>query len=179
MSEKKMVNRSAAIALGVICIVVVAGLIGAFAYFVSDKNSTISSLNTQINQLNSNVTSLQDQVNDLNDSLGLGKVSGWINESITVNQPAGSYSSWNFSAPYAGTIEVLVAPPTVNCTYIRVLWNYSQMNIQYDYQTIGRQQNGQQYAAFPVLPTSNVEIRIGNTVPGEIEYILISIAYWY
>jgi hypothetical protein len=82
MSEtkpKKMVRRSVAIALGIICIVLVGGFGGAVLYTVtllndkdkqiaslnaqiSKENNTISSLNSQISQLNSNVTNLQNQV---------------------------------------------------------------------------------------------------------------------
>ncbi len=74
MSERKMVRRSVAVALGVICVVVIAGLIGAFAYYVYDKNNTISSLNSQISQLNSNATNLQNQNNQLQTQLN-GNVS--------------------------------------------------------------------------------------------------------
>jgi hypothetical protein len=66
---KKMVSRSVAIALGIICIVLVASLAGAFAYYVNDKNNTISSLNSQLSQLNSNVTNLQNQVASLNSTI--------------------------------------------------------------------------------------------------------------
>ena len=74
MSEKKTVRRSVAIGLGIICIVVVAGLVGALAYYnytpiINDKDKTISSLtaeigqlNSEINQLNSTILNLQGQV---------------------------------------------------------------------------------------------------------------------
>ena len=59
---KKMVSRNVAIALGIICIILVVGLVGAFAYYIltmNDKNNTISSLNTQISQLTTNNTNFQ------------------------------------------------------------------------------------------------------------------------
>lgn len=49
MSEKKMVRRSVVIALGMVCIVLMAALVGFFAYHVlttSDKNNTNSSTGT-------------------------------------------------------------------------------------------------------------------------------------
>lgn len=79
----KTVKRTTAIALGAICIVLIASLGGALAFYnsammnkdnivvskgnqiaslnaqLSNQNSTISSLNTQNSQLSSNVTSLQ------------------------------------------------------------------------------------------------------------------------
>lgn len=66
MSEKKFVRRSVAIGLGTICVIVVAGLVGAFAYYhytpiISDKDATLSFLNSEINQLNSTLLSLQEQ----------------------------------------------------------------------------------------------------------------------
>jgi uncharacterized protein HemX len=96
MSEikpKKMVRRSVAVALGIICIVVVAGLVGGFGYFmlvvddkdntislltsqmsnkdtqISQLNSTISSLNSRISQLNTNATSLRNQIDSLNSNV--------------------------------------------------------------------------------------------------------------
>jgi prefoldin subunit 5 len=62
---KKMVRRSVAIALGIICVVVVAGLAGTFAYYVNDKNNTISSLDSQISNLQNQISSLQNQKNTL------------------------------------------------------------------------------------------------------------------
>jgi uncharacterized coiled-coil protein SlyX len=57
---------------------VVAGLVGAFAYYANDMNNTISSLNTQISsknsqisQLNSNLTNLQNQVTSENSTISL------------------------------------------------------------------------------------------------------------
>jgi predicted PurR-regulated permease PerM len=59
---KKLVSRNVAIALGIICIILVVGVVGAFAYYmpmINDKNNTISSLNTQISQSTTNNTNLQ------------------------------------------------------------------------------------------------------------------------
>lgn len=67
--ERKVVGRSLVIALGTIFIVVLAGVVGAFSYYIIDKNNTIASLNTQISQLNANVTSLQIQVASYNSSI--------------------------------------------------------------------------------------------------------------
>lgn len=63
MSEKKVVRRSVAIALGIICIIFIAGLGGVMAYYstvVNDKNTTYGSYasshshtNSEFNALNS------------------------------------------------------------------------------------------------------------------------------
>jgi hypothetical protein len=52
-------------ALGIICIILVACLGGAIATYtliINDKNTTISSLKSQISQLNSKTTNLQNQI---------------------------------------------------------------------------------------------------------------------
>ena len=54
MSEKKVVGRGVAIGLGIICILLAVGLVGAFAIYMpalARANSLISSLQTQNNQL--------------------------------------------------------------------------------------------------------------------------------
>jgi hypothetical protein len=63
--ETKTSRKSVLIALGIICIILVACLVGVVATYtlmINDKNNTISSLNYQISQLNSTVTNLQKQV---------------------------------------------------------------------------------------------------------------------
>ncbi|MEM3761003.1 MAG: hypothetical protein QXZ02_07860 [Candidatus Bathyarchaeia archaeon] len=62
MSEKKVVGRKVAIALGIVAIILLVGLVGAIANYTSiinGKDNTIASLNSQI-------ANLQNQVNDLN-----------------------------------------------------------------------------------------------------------------
>jgi len=69
---KKMVGRNVAIALGIICLVLLAGLVGGLGYFtqvINDKNNTISSLNSQISQLHSNITDLQTQIEGYNNTI--------------------------------------------------------------------------------------------------------------
>jgi len=68
MSEKKVVGRNVAIALGIICIVLAVGLVGAIANYtsiISGKDNTIASLNSQINSLNSEIASLNLQIGNL------------------------------------------------------------------------------------------------------------------
>jgi len=66
MNEKKMVSMNVAIAMGIICVVVVAGLVGAFAYYANDKNNTISSLNSQIASLNTQISGQNNTISSLN-----------------------------------------------------------------------------------------------------------------
>jgi uncharacterized coiled-coil protein SlyX len=92
-SQKKVVGRTVAIVLGMVCIVLVAGLVGAIAVYTpmvnnlesqtAEKDNTISSLNSQISALNSSlnqissstsskdsqIAALNSQVADLNSQI--------------------------------------------------------------------------------------------------------------
>jgi hypothetical protein len=101
LSEKKTARRSVAIALGIICIVLASGLVGALVYYVSlvnDKDSAISVLNSQISQLTSNVTNLQNQVTGLQT-----QVNELLKDFSLYNDEFGNVSvvspSYNFSPP--------------------------------------------------------------------------------
>jgi hypothetical protein len=153
IQPKKMVRRNVAVALGIICIILVAGLVTVYASMVNalaDKDTTISSLSIQ-------KIFLDNQIGDLNDTLHMRKSATWAYEE-NVSQPAGSYSVLNFAAPYAGRIDVFVDYSTANNTYIRVIWSSSAMD--YDKLVDNVTHSGQ---PFPVLPDSNVEVRIGNS----------------
>ena len=83
MSEKKVVSRNVAIALGIIVIIVLVGLVGAIADYTSvinDKDSQIQTLTNQKNQLqtwlkgnityyDSQIASLQNQISNLNSQI--------------------------------------------------------------------------------------------------------------
>jgi predicted PurR-regulated permease PerM len=162
MSERKVVGRNGAIALGIICIILVAGLIVAVANYTSiikGKDDTIASL--------------QNQMSDLNSIINLQKSTVWVNDQ-TVSQPASSYTYWTVSADYAGYISVQVQTSTTTNTYVRVRW--SAYGVNYDQQiTVGTSGT----AVFPVLPCSNIEIRVGNSnlVNGASETVTITYHY--
>jgi hypothetical protein len=66
---KKMHSRSVAVALGIICILLIAGLGGAVAYYtvkLNDKENQINSANNTINQLNANMTDQNSTIVSLN-----------------------------------------------------------------------------------------------------------------
>jgi hypothetical protein len=63
--ETQISRKGIILALGIICIILIAGLVGTIAAYISmidDKNNTISSLNTQISKLDSSVTRLKQQI---------------------------------------------------------------------------------------------------------------------
>ena len=138
--EGKIAGKSVLGALGIICIVLTAGLIATIAAYrsiVQERDSTISSLNSQISSLNSQATNLQDQITLLKtqlngllnatatsasvDEISLNP-SAWLNKTVAVEgnltgpyDYAGLYVyAWNYKLSSNGiTIGVfsLVGPP--------------------------------------------------------------------
>jgi len=100
----------------------------------------------------------------------LGMYTDWL-YSPNVIVLANSYTDWTFSASYAGYVSVYVktrnisamaftdvATPIEANAYVRVI--YSAYGVQYDNRVnVGTEGT----AVFPILPCSNIEIRVGNT----------------
>jgi outer membrane murein-binding lipoprotein Lpp len=108
MTETKIPRKRIVIALGVICVIMVACLSGVIAFYtfvLNDKNNTIASLRSQVSELNSNVTNLQNQLNTiLNRSsyiedMVMSDPSAWFNKTVIVEG--------NLSASY----EIATYPP--------------------------------------------------------------------
>jgi hypothetical protein len=165
MSERSVVRRSIAIAVGIVCILLIASLGGILAYYVpivSEKDKSMSSLNHAYNEYvrshsynNSDYIALEDKLGEINSVLNLTERVIW--EEGSVNQPAGSYTNLTESANYAGYV-VVGGSSTSNYTYVRVI--YSSHGVNYDNQiSIG----SFGVARFPILPSPNIEIRVGNT----------------
>jgi len=177
MSEKevvgrKVVGRNVAIALGIICIILAVGLLGAIV-IISGKDNTITSLNSQITEKD-NIISLKNST-------------VWVNNQ-TVSQYIGPggfhwWTSWTFSAGYAGYVSVNVTSSTTNNTYAQVIWcstpspNTYPHGISYDsgLRMVGT--SGTAY--FPILPSSSIEIRVGNTNPLSGATETVTITYHY
>jgi hypothetical protein len=147
--EAKMVSKNVPIALGIICIILLVGLLEAIL---------------QISSLNS-------KVNDLTDIANLNESMVWVNDT-TVTQTASNYTHWFFTPRYAGYVSVNVLSSTTSNTYVRVIYIFGAVN--YDNQiSVGVSGT----AVFPVSyayipPTQNTllpplippfEIRVGNT----------------
>jgi DNA-binding transcriptional ArsR family regulator len=88
---KKIVGRSVAIALGTICILLIASLGGTLAYYtmtIHNKENELASANSTISQLNTNVTNLQNQNKQLQTWLVgnltlLDQTETWLNDNVT------------------------------------------------------------------------------------------------
>jgi chaperonin cofactor prefoldin len=85
MSEKKVVGRNVAIALGIICIILAVGLVGAVANYtsiISGKDNTIVSKDSQIQTLTSQKNQLQTWLEG-NETL-LNETQTWLNGNRTL-----------------------------------------------------------------------------------------------
>lgn len=168
VKEKKVVSRTVAIALGILCIFLIAWIGGTVAYFsmmVKDNDDTISS---QVSQ----ISDLQNQVSDLNGALNMSKSIVWIS-SQTVSSPYNSYYSWvPLRVTCAGYVSVTVESSTSNDTYVHVI--YSAYGVNYDqWRAVGP---GGTFV-FPVLPTSSLGIYVGASNASST--VTVTITYYY
>jgi peptidoglycan hydrolase CwlO-like protein len=257
MAEKKLVNRSIVITLGLLCVTLVAAMVGTAIYYsnmndaytaththadseyaslttqLAIANENISSLNnqlstlqidlankstqstdlqTQVNTLasqlkyenstirtiedyynsliyvlntqvhdtaielttaNTQITSLQNQINALNDIANLSISTIWVNNQ-TVNQQAGSYTTWSQSASYAGYVSIQISSSTTSSTYANV--TYSSHGVNYNSQ-INVGINGIAY--FPILPSPNITVAVGNGLANGNATENVTVTYYY
>jgi hypothetical protein len=141
MNEKKVVSKRVFIELEIVCIILIACLVGATLLYSS-----------QVNDKNSQISSLQSQVYELNKTINLSNWDYWVNQE-TISQPQDSWTNWTFNADYAGYVSVQVYNSTILNPSARVVYAYQDIN--YDQQEEGPTE------AFPVMP-SNIKISVGN-----------------
>jgi len=126
MSEKAMVSRSVAIALGIICIILIAGMVEIWLL--------ISSLNSQVSQLSINVKNLQNQVDNLTSILNL-------DEPYAHSQLL-AYPTVNIDANNSTSGWILDWTPTTEIRIIRIqVWMGNPTNVTWEgdtYVTIGK-----------------------------------------
>jgi uncharacterized coiled-coil protein SlyX len=123
--------------------------------------------------LSGNITSLQSQMNNLTNIVNLANSTVWVNDQ-TISQPHESSTSWTESANYAGYISINVLSSTTNSTYAHVV--YSADGVNYD-NPISVGTNGTAY--FPVLPSSNITVEVGNKNPVNGATETVTITYYY
>lgn len=110
MSEKRVVRRSLAVGLGMICVILIVGVVGAvvaYSSIVSGKDNAIASKDSQIASLNSQLSSLESQVSSLNAQVAnlqnqVDNLTNWLNVTAT---PAGK-SALDLSALVNETVVV-------------------------------------------------------------------------
>jgi uncharacterized protein YpmS len=186
-SQRKIVSKAMVIALGLICIILAAGLVGAIAVYmpmasnlesqIAEKDSTISSLNSQVSSLTSQVLALQADIEQFNSTIedykaaqeAFNSQAEFYANVISLNMSAPLFISQSFTlaANTSGTIytgDILYTgyisvsvESSSNTTYLQVA--YPSYGVNYN-QTVTVGTGGA--AAFPVLP-GGITVVIGNT----------------
>jgi hypothetical protein len=121
---------------------------------------------------NNQIASLQNQIDAFNAIGNLTVSTVWVNNQ-TVTQAAGNFTVWSESASYAGYVTIQVSSST-SSTYANV--TYSSHGVNYNTQTnVGT--NGIAY--FPVLPSSNIKVTVGNTLTSGTATENVTVTYYY
>lgn len=204
-SKKRTSWNNLATALSMICIVLLASLIGVIAFYlpiVNDLDSQIIEKDLNIFELNTNASSLKSQISDLQDTIDQK------DNEITDLRESGEYLN-SLTAHYLSILflnesSYLVAQreittnandsimiyqynldyagyvsvnveSTSNTTYVQLLYTYNGVNYNQNV-TVG--ESG--IAHFPVLPTM-IEIWVGNTETsnGDSVNATITAIYYY
>ncbi|HXX87326.1 MAG TPA: hypothetical protein VEH86_02635 [Candidatus Acidoferrum sp.] len=172
MSEERVVRRSVANILGLLCVILAVVVAGVLAYYTT----TINGKNFQISSLNSQVTNQQDQIGDLTSILNLNNSTIWVNGE-NVSSPANGYAVWSSTGiviPYAGYVSVQVDSYSASLNnYVQMVWTSHEL--AFDYKE-GFSNNGTM--VFPILSTPNLEIDIG-TVDHSTATFNVTITYYY
>jgi cell division protein FtsL len=167
--EKKVVGKTVAIALGIICIILTVGLVGTIVKYtsmISDKDSTISSQSSQIFNFSEKVVNLT-QIVELQES------KNWLSNQ-PVSLSTSGYTYWNFSASYAGYGFIVVSTNNVMGLYIRVIYYSLISGVNYNQQINDNSNIG----SFPILPSTSIQIRVGtNSSTGMTGKV--SVTYYY
>ena len=185
-SQKKVVGRTVAIVLGMICIVLSASLVAVLALYlptansvnelnseieakeniIASQNATMVSMNLQIAALQNSLqqSSTKDEtIADLNSYISSLLNIVYMNASTILFQNQGvqmatseNITIWSDYLTYAGFIAVQVESSS-DTTYVQAIYYSSDVDYN-EIMTVGKSGT----AAFPVLPTSMIDIRIGN-----------------
>lgn len=124
-------------------------------------------------RIDSDYDSLNSQNTNLNNVVNLASSTVWVDDQ-TISQPANSYTVWTFSASYAGYVSVLVQSSSVAGTHVNAI--YSSHGVNFNQEIVV---NAGSTANFPVLPSSNIRIEVGNGDPfnGATETVTITYNY--
>ncbi|MGA2309511.1 MAG: hypothetical protein ABSG57_08190 [Candidatus Bathyarchaeia archaeon] len=199
---RKMVRRSVAITLGMVCIILVASL-GVMAYvsYSPTSGSSNAALQAKIDQLqewlagnetllsqtqawlSGNITTYNSYVADHHHTdedytnfyniANLADSTVWVSDQ-TISQPASSYTLWTLSASYAGYVSVWVQSSSVAGTHVKAI--YSSHGVSFNQEIVV---SAGDTASFPILPSSSIQIEVGNgnLVNGATE--TVTITYYY
>lgn len=199
-AQKKVFGKRVIVTLGIISVVLLAGLVGTIVFYISvvgnlnlqiarmnseisslnsqlaEKDNVISSLNAQITTFQNTLTAKDSQIKSLNSTIFSLYDYLYLNVSAVLvyaplSQDANSSTSiWNYMLQFAGYVTVHVQSSS-NTTYVELSYSYYEVDYR-NIVTVGT--NGT--AAFPVLPAF-VEIRVGNTDINPVTATVMAIYY--
>ena len=204
--EKKVVGRNVLIALGIICIILIAGLGGAMAYYtriINDKNTTYDSYalnhtytNSEYDNYVGNHSHIDSEYNSYvnthhhtdseydslqNQANDLNHIINLEKSTVwvddqTISQPASSYTHWTPTFSASYAGYVSVWVQTSTTTNTYVRVIYTAYGVNFD-QQIGVGTGGT--VVFPLLPCLSIEIRVGNSnlFSGATETVTITYHY--
>jgi hypothetical protein len=119
-------------------------------------------------------------VNDLNDIVNLTKSTGWVNN-LTISNAVGNVVSWkpSTSVSYAGYVAVQVSSLTGNNnTFVEMIFSSTIFSSGTYNADVGQPVGVSGTVVFPVLPTTNLEVKIG-TSDGSAATETVTIVYFY
>ena len=203
MTERKVVGRTIAIVLGLVCIILAAGMVVALAAYlptgaekdtltgeIAEKEQTITSLNNQITTLQNTITNLnanaaqattlqaeiddlEAQIQSLYNVLYLNATAILVNTQTFDHEPSTNVTIWDGSVPLQYAGYVTVQIES-SSNQTHVELAYASHGIVYD--SVVTIENGT--ASFPVLPGS-VIITLGNTEPNNRVTGTVTALYYY
>jgi cell division protein FtsL len=153
---------------------------------IAERDAQISSLNSEMETMQSQIANLtfeketlESQILNLTEIIELSKTESWIDEYFD-NVTAGTYISWNRTIDYAGYIKFdKFGGGSTNGTgeiYAQVIWA-SNNRVYFDEKKILGKDS---IFRFPVLPTSNLEVRVGFDDPENgTANIIVAVSYVY
>jgi uncharacterized coiled-coil protein SlyX len=187
--NKKIGWKNLAIALGVVCILLAASVVGVIAVYlptvnslesqIAEKDINIAALNSSVSSLHNDVSSLQASLNQNNSTItNLQGTVDYLNSALAyyvniVAMNASEYlvPSQNYAqnqndstAIFQDAVQYagyvgVTTQSSSNTTYVQLRYYYASGLISYD-QNVTLAESGSAY--FPVLPGS-LEITVGNT----------------
>jgi hypothetical protein len=154
-----MINSKMVIGVSVFCVILAVAFFGTSLYFTSlinNKDLEISDLNSQINDLNTQIT-------NLNSPAALQTTEIWLDDENVILQ-SNSSTIWNRTIEYPGYLRInkIGGGSTVGGGEIYFQITYWSDPVYFEQKhVIGT--TG--ILAFPVLPTSNLEFKLGYDNP--------------
>lgn len=179
MSEKKMVSRNVVLALGIICIILIA-LIAYFTVTGISAQNNYDNLENRNKQLQASNTNLQNRMTDLADIVNLSKSTVWaddVYENLWDGNPIYNTPLYAGNAAYAGYIVV----------HVSTQWPNNTAEVTYSFQGLSFDDkinfSGNATVTFRIMPSSSIKVYVYTEAYGILtgpldSYTTITYYYW-